>query len=708
MASKKTPVPPTNDPLLVVIPGHKVKYRFHQLAELFGVPFAERMAQLWPERGLSETNAKKLQMNLLSVSGWYRWVRDRADASDGDVKLNEAAKVLARHFEGTASGTVAARIIDNVARGYADYLSNLDASLRRRQTLFSCMRSFLLRFGPGIGIPPLSRNIRFNSHEKRTTERSHPSLAEITKAGVVDWSNPDEAIGTLLADCGLDEAALSFEGKLAAIARLNVQRLAALRRVMEGDLRRTYARFKEGERLLTLPNMPPDEEVMRIMNGGNRQFQIAKWLDAVAGGDPEKEMSLLLRWMMADADNGILPDRAGTPASQKVLIKNASMRQHFNLPGRAVLRQALQEFVSLGADGWTAAFTILLIDTGWNVQQVLDLPAQPFVGGSKAGKRAVVTTKVLTRYKARAGHDVDAVLAAAADDGALLNTEPGAGQSLSGIDVIQIIQEMTSRLRPARDQGPLFLCAVHGRPLPLVPGTVTQLQWWANTLERHAEDPEIGGLPISRPMIRKTKLDIAAMEAGGDHAPAQLLASHSSAATGMQRYLRTPWFQRELDNHIRRFQNLFEAAVSRDTDDVARHLGISPETLAERRSVAMETGLGFACLQPLDGVQPDVRAGQRCDHIDRCHLGCPARRFVPTEQGLTSLVLTNRSLREVENEWIVQNPARWAEVWMPLLGETEAYLDRLRDSVHRVRLAAAIAQVDSGLAEGSLTLIAPW
>lgn len=95
MASKKTPVPPTNDPLLVVIPGHKVKYRFHQLAELFGIPFAERMARLWPERGFSETNAKKLQLNLLSASGCFMWVRDRADASDGGVKINEAANGLA-------------------------------------------------------------------------------------------------------------------------------------------------------------------------------------------------------------------------------------------------------------------------------------------------------------------------------------------------------------------------------------------------------------------------------------------------------------------------------------------------------------------------------------------------------------------------------------------------------------------------------------
>jgi hypothetical protein len=69
VASKKTRVPPTNDPLLVTIPGHKIKYRFHQLADLFGIPFAERLARLWSERGLSETNAKKLQQNLLSISG---------------------------------------------------------------------------------------------------------------------------------------------------------------------------------------------------------------------------------------------------------------------------------------------------------------------------------------------------------------------------------------------------------------------------------------------------------------------------------------------------------------------------------------------------------------------------------------------------------------------------------------------------------------
>lgn len=209
-------------------------------------------------------------------------------------------------------------------------------------------------------------------------------------------------------------------------------------------------------------------------------------------------------------------------------------------------------------------------------------------------------------------------------------------------------------------------------------------------------------------MVRKTKLDIIAMEAGADHAPAQLLASHSSGATTMQRYLRTPWFQRELDNHIRRFQGLFEAAVSRDIADVSAHLGIAEDALAERRQVAMETGLGFACLQPFNGVQPGVPSGQRCDALDRCHLGCPARRFVPTEQGLMSLVLTNHSLKEAEATWIVQNPGRWVEVWMPLLAETEAYLGRLQDSSFRTKLAAASDKVDTDLAEGILSLVDLW
>ena len=522
----------------------------------------------------------------------------------------------------------------------------------------------------------------------------------------MDWSNPDDAIREVLLGAGLDEAALSFEGKLAAIARLNADRLAALRRVLETDLHLAYARFKTGERLLSLAGMPPDDEVVRILNGGNRQYQISRWLDAVAGGDPEKEMSLLLRWLLHDAKNGILPARSNTPAMTRLVVSNEPMRRHFSLPERGALR-GLQELVTIGPRGWNAAFVILLIDTAWNVQQVLDLPAQPFVGSSTGGKRMAVTTKVLAQFKARSGRDVDAVLASTADS-VLLDSRLDDGQSLSGIEVIGMVQEMTRRLRSSDDDGPLFLCAVPGRPAPMVPAHGSQVEWWNDALADHADDPVIGGLPIVRRMIRKTKLDVAAMAAGADHSPAQLLASHARAGTTMQRYLRSSWFRRELDTHIRRFQGLFEAVTTKDITDVAARLGISEETLAERRGVSMETGLGFACIDPFGGLQPGTQVGQRCERIDRCHLGCAARRFIPTEQGLVSLVLANRSLRRAEDEWIAQNPGRWTEVWMPLLGETEAYLDRLRDSTHRTRLAAAISRVDAGLAEGSLSLIEPW
>jgi hypothetical protein len=268
---------------------------------------------------------------------------------------------------------------------------------------------------------------------------------------------------------------------------------------------------------------------------------------------------------------------------------------------------------------------------------------------------------------------------------------------------------MTARLRQNSDEGPLFLCAVAWNHQNKVPDQNTHAEFWRCFLRRIKGNPVIGSLPIERRMIRKTRADLQGLKDGADHTIAQIALGHSSGGTTMQSYFTTPWFRRELQNHIRRFQKLFEAALSTDIPDVARHLGISEEELANRRELANETGLGFLCLRPHDGIQPGTTKGQRCDKLDRCHLGCEVRRFVPTDRAMMALHLTNKSLHQASAEWIVKNQDRWKQVWMPLLAETEAFIERLRESAFRTRMKAAAAEeVERLLSTGDLALIKPW
>jgi len=697
----------------IVIPGHGPPYRFGEVTEMFGVCFARRLAEAWPRMQGRPTTIRAKWFNFLH---WLRWLhRNRmnpditqpvfrhiltvtAIISGEELVLAEEEDLIAvcRYYESQ---------LDGAANGREHAWSVI---VGRMHHLVSVIRALGLQIGlPVIRLPRRSRVSSF-----RAAGAGGPCLAELTRSGRVDWSTPDNAVALLSRDARMDDNGLSFDRKMTAISSLNAVRLTALRKALETDLLKEYGRFIDSARILSLPGLPETADVVDKMENWAGDPRLKHWIRDVTGQNPEKALNLLLRWQLHGAVGGILPHFTSHPSYIDLEIPSAWIRTRVEAHSSIPITAVLQRLVSMGWRAWNAAFGILLIDTAWNVQPLLDLAADPFVGGSAIGRRTVTTTAVLASHKNRAGVTVDAVLGSSADACVSLSDVSAEGQTLSGIAVIRIVQEMTTILRASPGSGPLFLCTVNkesGLPAVVtVPDIGTQCLWWKRFLKYHAADPIIGGLPITRQMIRKTRLDIEAIGSAGDHCPSQLLANHTRSGTTMQRYLRTPWFRRELAEHIRRFQHLFEAAVASGIRDVACHLGIAEQDLVERKSVAMETGLGFVCLQPTHGIQPGTTIGERCDRLERCHQGCPARRFVPTEQGLISLVLTNLSLKAAMDVWIVRNPDRWQAVWMTLLAETEAYLERLFTSTHRLRLAATVDFVESALKNGELALIEPW
>ena len=694
----------------VPLPGLRNPVRLDDMSDLFGEAFAVRLAQALPDLPGSP---RTIESRIKRFKQWLGWVAANAKEK---AAVSRDCEAVCAHLASARTDPVDEELLGRVCQAYAEFLAECGVDgrprtpLGTRRGMVSAVLTVLRSIGGRIGLNAVRATTRVEARPGDRTDETHPSLAEITRLGRVDWSNPDHAISELLGHAGADTQSLSFDVKMRAIASLNTTRLAALRRVMEDELAAAYDRFLVGERLLSLPGMPSPEEAVTVLDRDGCDGTVSAWVTQVTGGEPERALGLALMWMLAKAKDGVLPDVSGHGSYRLLVTHNAAAREMLGSKkgDRGLLvspKMVLQEHVALGWRGWTAAFGILLIDTGWNIQPLMDLPCDPFVGGASSGTRTVVVTKVMEAFKNRSGQNVDAVLAEVGGEGISLPTVPSNGNRFSGVQVVEMVRRMTGRLRSGRDDGPLFLCSYYKSDIPAVPDVQIQSKWWKAVLADHEDDPVIGGLPIVRPMIRKTLLDIAAMENSGDHTPGQLLANHASGATTMQRYLRSPWFRREMANHIRRFTGLFEATLASGIADVTARLGISAEEFATRRSVAMETGLGFACLSATTGTEDGER---RCADLDRCHLGCASRRFVPTEQGLVSLVLTNRSLKAAEAEWIIQSPDRWREVWMPLLAETEAYIARLRDSTYRQRLGAAEATVESSLREGDLSLIVPW
>lgn len=350
-----------------------------------------------------------------------------------------------------------------------------------------------------------------------------------------------------------------------------------------------------------------------------------------------------------------------------------------------------------------AAYTIVLIDTGYDIGSCDDLPAHPFVGVSVRGKQRIATVSAI-KMRAK-GQVVDAVLVDGEADLATSHEASG----VSGVRAIQMWQEMS---QPFRDCGPVpdklwILPRKSGLASGILPYLPHSFKYqWTAFLRRHANDPVIGGLPLQRRMIRPTVLQIRATRNNFDHALAQIAGNHASAGQ-TYRYLSRPWFKAQLDKQIRAFQDLFEASLGRGIDDLSSKLGIAPAELERRTELADETGLGFVCLDPMAGIQPNTTAGQRCHRLERC-AGCSLRRFVPTERALEALVLFNAALKEQETAFSAANPARWATVWMPYLALTEVFIDKLRSSHRRQRLTAAERRVAERRAAGDLWPITLW
>lgn len=692
--------------------GHTRSYDFSFVVESFGSVAALRIARAWE---FMEAKPGRLTARYMSFRRWLRWIADYPAAGPLRSLVVETRR---RVREGTVP-TMDVAAFRRLCDAYGEHLvDSKGRTIASGRTDFSNVSVVLQTIGDVAGFQKLGRPLAYPQRLPASMETTTPTLAEITRRGKVDWFNPDEAADQLLADIGVNSNALSFDAKLDAIRGLNAKRLSALRRCLEKEFEEALQRFRNGRRILALENKDSAADLAAALPLPPKEF--SAWMDRRFAGDPSRMLSAILHYLLMANPSGVF---LGTKHERHLLpfIRQANLldavggvREKVARRAGAVatprMQESLQGLVALTADGWNAAVGILLIDTGWNVQPLTDLPVRCFVGGVRRGAQIVVTTRLLQEFKVRAGHDVQAVLATLPrDEQHAASVSPTDGQKFSSVDVIEAVEDMTELIRPVRKEGPLLLCARPGfHAVGVVPDLTGQHRLWSDFLARVVDDPDIGGLPITRPMIRKTVLDLEAARSDGDYSPVQMLADHSSGGTTMRRYLRTPWFRRELMNHMRRFHGLLEATLSKDIADVAHHLGIDEAELLQRKELANETGLGSVCLRPLDGIQPGTVPGRPCHRVDLCHLGCPARRMVPTERALTALVLTNRSLKASETEWIIRNPERWAKVWMPLLAETEAYLERLADSSHRVRLKDAVAHVEVMLASGEVELTQIW
>jgi hypothetical protein len=283
---------------------------------------------------------------------------------------------------------------------------------------------------------------------------------------------------------------------------------------------------------------------------------------------------------------------------------------------------------------------------------------------------------------------------------------------LSCLVAIEQYQKMSEPLRRrAREQGAncselLFLhpqgTSVNGGKVISNVGQGFAGEYWPAFLKRHISDPVIGGLPITRSMIRQTVILLRGGRSDFSTAPAQALAEHKKAGTTAT-YLDANFMRRQLDEQIRVFMELFEAVLAQGVPNALKLTQTDHDTFNERRLTAMECGLDFACVALVPDTEPARSYGPTCTPLQPCDK-CPVRRFVPNHENLLTLHLAHRALVEAEGDFSGSNPARWVKIWLPWRALTEAYVAKLKASPHAVNYRRIVQSADAMVASGRLSL----
>lgn len=368
----------------------------------------------------------------------------------------------------------------------------------------------------------------------------------------------------------------------------------------------------------------------------------------------------------------------------------------------------LRRFAEGGSRALMAAHTIVLIDTGLNIQPCDTLSASPFVGEIRRGRRRLRT---VSSTKNRAGYKVVSGAFEELDTDIGVNSRDGL---MSGSKAIEIWQKLSAptraRAHTAGSEAAKLLWIVEDGNTPGSFHMYTHpafCVWWRDFVAEHADDEFIGGLPIQRRMIRATRAQIVADDNGGDAYTVSRMLGHSRVSTTTRFYLNKRHVLAGFATKVREFVNLLEASISRDAPNRGSQLGIAGDVWQKRCARAVETGLGFQCEDPQAGVQPGVPKGTTCDRVEACP-HCPMLRFHPTAASLVDLDLTKRSLEARREQYLNANPSRWLQVWEPLLALVTAAEEILEAGPKRRFLVQASATVQSSLSNGSAHLFEPW
>lgn len=301
-----------------------------------------------------------------------------------------------------------------------------------------------------------------------------------------------------------------------AFVKHNADMLMELRRCLCEEFRIENERFLRGKRLQEDPGLPDEAAIISLLSEYNHsKGEIRAWFRSRLGIDDDQYEGLVFKLVSATLHRGLV-------------VKTRKLATLMKSVGDPLW---IQGHIQATAVALNAAFHIVIVDSAFNSQPCKDLKINAISGRERRGRFELVTaTSTKNRKNGAPNSKQNEVDAPLVDEGGWLPKK--VGEQISAKRVIEQWLEMTSVLRSSpqirkTDSDRLW---IFQRPLePTIRSRLGSLdsEWWPAFLQRHAKNALIGGLRITRMVIRRTALNRSAEMDDFGLAMNQELGNHS-------------------------------------------------------------------------------------------------------------------------------------------------------------------------------------
>ncbi|MGO7554301.1 hypothetical protein [Rhizobium johnstonii] len=658
------------------IPSHPTRYHLTPVLNLYGERFCTSLSRAWKiifgDKFTGNTSYRYFQYTVSALV----WIAGKA----ASLKDGPEVRVFAACAKGRQSLLPASDIEACLANMFDSLCDGSDESLSRAKKAVA-INSSIESIRAGFG--HLADAGFFPYHE---FSASVPEMA----------GSQTPSIATLLIDAGrFDLSGMDAETAPEAFAAKNVEGLKALRSSLCDEFENEWRAFTWGQELMEDPKIPSGEETSEILKDyvGIGTVDVKEWLKEKLGLNDDQYLGLVAKFIR---------DRNRRDFKY-------SLKKFYRLIKSAGGHYAVHRLVMPSSIAANAAYHIVVIDTVLNDSSVASLPAELFTGKLKRGS---VEINTLHTHKSRKnGHRKNVVTAsvkstAVAENDDTLFVSTRFKRQLSFKTVIDRWLKMTETIRenPRVSAALKKLLWIYQRPGQQRVRTIAHsimTEWWPAFLTRISGDPLLGGLPLTRMVIRKTALNGKAELDDLQYAVNTGLGNHAPGPMPFY-YMDERGVKSVLASLIRKFLDKWEAVAVGGIERAAEALGLSQRDLDRRFQLGLRSGLDFANVRPRAETAPP-------EDVETMSFLPDSVRLLPvTEASMSNLHLARRTLETKMQEMLHTNPERFIRAWVPWLAIVQVYEEKLRESRFAKAFETICIAIDSGLESGAVEPLYIW